>query len=395
MIHIAYVVSDKKGTYTKLIGTSMRSVFAHTAEWVTVHLLHDHSLSEDNRRYLMQLVRNYGQQIIFHNLEREYGDRLQQLEQENKWMEGRIKPGQRWTIWFRLLAGEALANLNRWIYLDADTIIHMDIQELWEEETGANGLAAVPDQVIQEEHSSYLVKKGLCEEKRYFNSGVLLLDMTVFAQEKNLLERGAAFLKKHALIDYPDQDILNYFYGADCRLLPNKYNTLVNWEMRRRRNVLEPCIYHYANTQYAFDYGNNYQRLFWENFAATPWCDGDFVCRLAHNLQQHTRSKLLIYANLTAGKKRIVVGDEKERDKYKKLLMLREDERYLTASQLHKEGMNLAAGEILLLFLPYAEFMQMKHHLESCGAVEGIHFLNGMILTAPDAQQDARAFLDA
>ena len=60
MIHIAYAVSDKKGTYTKLVGTSMHSVFAHTQEWVTVHLLHDQSLSEDNRRYLMQLVRRFG-----------------------------------------------------------------------------------------------------------------------------------------------------------------------------------------------------------------------------------------------------------------------------------------------------------------------------------------------
>ncbi|SEA22590.1 glycosyltransferase family 8 protein [Selenomonas ruminantium] len=395
MIHLCYAVSDKKGTYTKLVGTSLRSVFVHTEEWVTVHLLHDHSLSEDNRRYLMQLVRNYGQQIIFHNLEREYGDRLQRMEQENKWMEGQIKPGQSWAIWFRLLAGEALADAKRLIYLDADTIVNMDIKELWEEEIGANGLAAVPDQVIQEGHCSFLVKKGLCEEKRYFNSGVLLLDMTVFAKEKNLLERGVAFLKKHELIDYPDQDILNYFYGADCRLLPDKYNTLVNWEMGKRRNELESRIYHYANKQYAFDYGNNYHRLFLDNFAATPWCNADFFCRLAHNIQQNARSKLLVYANLTAGRKRIVVGPDKEEEKYRKMLMLREGERYLTAAELHAQGMNLAAGEILIFFLPYESFMQVKKHLESCGAVEGMHFINGMILTAPDAQQDAKAFLDA
>ena len=80
MIHICYAVSDKKGTYTKLVGTSMRSVFANTKEWVMVHLLHDHSLSEDNRRYLMQLVRRYGQQLAFHNMERDYKERLQQME---------------------------------------------------------------------------------------------------------------------------------------------------------------------------------------------------------------------------------------------------------------------------------------------------------------------------
>ncbi|SFW31577.1 glycosyltransferase family 8 protein [Selenomonas ruminantium] len=395
MIHICYAVSDKKGTYTKLIGTSIRSVFAHTKEWVMVHLFHDHSLSEDNRRYLMKLVRNYGQQIVFHDFERAHKDRLLRMEQENKWMEGRVKAEISRAAWFRLLMSEALPDVERLIYLDADTIINLDIKELWEEETGANGLAAVPDMVIQDGQVSLLVKRGLCAEKSYFNAGVLLLDMPVFSKEKNLLERGTDFLKKHELMDYFVQDILNYFFSADCRLLPVKYNTLVSWELYQRHNALEPRIYHYANKQYAFDYGNNYHRLFLDNFAATPWCNADFFCRLAHNIQQNARSKLLVYANLTAGRKRIVVGPDKEEEKYRKMLMLREGERYLTAAELHAQGMNLAAGEILIFFLPYESFMQVKKHLESCGAVEGMHFINGMILTAPDAQQDAKAFLDA
>jgi len=395
MIHICYAVSDKKGTYTKLVGTSMRSVFANTEEWVTVHLLHDHSLSDDNRRHLMELVRSYGQQIVFHDFENLYKARLEQMEQDNKWMEGHIKPGGSRAAWFRLLAGEALADVGRLIYLDADTVVNLDIKELWEEDTGDNGLAAVPDMVIQENHISALVKKGLCEEERYFNSGVLLIDMQAFAQEKNLLEQGTAFLKKYELIDYPDQDILNYFFGDGCRLLPEKYNTLVSGEMGKRRNKLEHCIYHYANKQYAFDYGNNYHRLFWNNFGATPWCNADFFCRLSQNIQRNVRSKLLVYANLTAGKRRIVVGKEEDQEKYQKMLMLRKDERYLTAAELHAQGMKLEAEEILIFFLPFEDFAKMKKHLESCGAIEGVHFLNGMVLTAPDVMQDAKAFLDA
>ena len=397
MIHICYAVSDKKGTYTKLVGTSIRSIFAHTEEWVTVHLLHDDSLSDDNRRYLMQLVRQYGQQIIFHNLERICKKRLLMLETENKWMEDRVKSGLSRAIWYRLLGIDILKDLERLIYLDADTVINLDIKELWEEEIGDNGLAAVPDTVIQDEHCSILVQKGLCAEKRYFNSGVLLMNMTIFNKESNLLERSVAFLKRHELIDYPDQDALNYFFSADCRLLPDKYNSLVNWEMRQGRNALEPRIYHYANKQYAFDYGNNFHRLFLENFAATPWCNGDFLCHLAQKIQQGARAKLLIFANLTAGKKRIIVGtdNDNERDKYRKMLMLRQDEPYLTAAELHTQGMNLAPGEILIFFLPIEEFGKIKKHLESCGAVEGIHFLNGMILTSPDAAQDAKAFLEA
>lgn len=395
MIHICYAVSDKKGTYTKFVGTSMRSVFAHTEEWVTVHLLHDNSLSDDNRRYLMQLTRNYGQQLIFHDLETSYKERLEQVERDNQWMDGRIMPHFKGAAWFRLLVGEVLPDLERLIYLDADTVVNMDIKELWDEKTGENGLAAVPDMVIQENHFSSLPKKGLCEEKRYFNSGVLLLDMPVFSREKNLLERGTALLKKYQIGEYPDQDILNHFFGAECNLLPNRYNTFISEEMCKGRNVLEARIYHYAGRRYSFDYGDNYQRLFLENFTDTPWCNNDFLCRLVHNVQRGMRAKLLIFANLVAGKKRIVIGADKEKEKYRKMLMLRQDEPYLTAAELHAQGMNLAPGEILIFFLPFEEFRQIKIHLESCGAVEGIHFLNGMILTSPDAVQDAKAFLEA
>ncbi|SDP09536.1 glycosyltransferase family 8 protein [Selenomonas ruminantium] len=394
MIHICYAVSDKKGTYTKLIGASMHSVFAHTEEWVTVHILHDYSLSEDNRRYLMQLVRSYGQQLVFHDLELQYKDRLARMESGNKWMEKNGKSGNGRADWFRLLLGEELTDVERLIYLDADTIVNLDIKELWAEKTGENGLAAVPDGMIQDDHVSKLVKKGLCEAKRYFNAQVLLLNMPAFSQEKDLLERGVAFLRKHELSDYPVQDVLNHVFGAACCLLPDKYNTWVMKEINQGNNTLEPCIYSY-NGLHAFDYGNNYQRLFWENFSDTPWCDTNFLCRLAHNIQQNANSKLLIYANLTAGKRRIVVGPDKEADKYKKMLMLREDERYLTAGELHADGMNLAPAEILIIFLPYEQFTQMKKHLEACGAIEGIHFLNGMVLTALDVRQDAKAFLEA
>lgn len=395
MIHICYSVSDKRGSYTKFVGISMRSVFENTKEWVTVHLLHDESLSEDNRRNLMKLTRGYGQQLEFHNVGRIYKERMAALEEKNKWMDGKTKGPLSPAMWYRLLIGEIFSDMERMIYLDADIVVNLDIKELWEEEIGENGLAGIYDTVLQDGHASHMAKKGLYDEKKYFNSGVLLLNPKVFGKEGRLLERGADFLKKNNLIDYPDQDILNYFFGDNCNILPEKYNTLVSWEMINKRNVLESRIYHFANKQYAFDISNNYHRLFLNNFTDTPWCNADFICRLAHSIQQNARSKLLIYANLTAGKKRIVVGGEKDKEKYTKMLMLRENERYLTAKELDKQGMNLEPGEILIFFLPFEEFMKVKAHLEACGCVEGLHFLNGTVLTNPDAAQDAKSFAEA
>ncbi|MBR1695554.1 MAG: hypothetical protein IJ709_09180, partial [Selenomonas sp.] len=161
MIHVCYAVSDKKGTYTKYVGASLCSIFENTKEWVTVHFLHDYTLSTDNRRMLMQLVRSYGQQIVFYDFERLFKKRFEALDADNEWMKPYIKPEVSQAICYRLVMGDAISKVDRVIYLDADTIVNLDIAELWAEKTGKNGLAAVPDKVIQEGHYSRMVNKGL------------------------------------------------------------------------------------------------------------------------------------------------------------------------------------------------------------------------------------------
>ena len=68
MIHVCYAMADKQGTYSKYIGASMCSLFDHTDAWVTVHLLHDETLTEENRERFVRLVRECGQQIFFYDV---------------------------------------------------------------------------------------------------------------------------------------------------------------------------------------------------------------------------------------------------------------------------------------------------------------------------------------
>lgn len=395
MIHVCYAVTDKRGTYTKYVGASICSLFEHTKEWVTVHFMHDYTLSTDNRRFLMQLVRRYGQQIIFYDFEKLYGKRFSELEEKNKWMDKCLKHPLSQAMWYRLLAGEVFKDLDRLIYLDGDTIVNMDIKELWEEEIGKKGLSAVADGIIQKGHFSRMVEKGLYEEEKYFNSGVLLINPQVFGQEENLLERGADFLKENDLVDYPDQDILNYFYGDGCHLLPEKYNTLVREEFVKRRENVEARIYHYAGQAYAVDAANNFHRLFLDHLVKTPWCNAEFLSNLAKNIHQATRSLLLVYVNFIAGMRRIVVAPEEEKEKFSKMLALKDNEEFLTPKELNDRGLCLEKNEVLLFFVKHEEFVGIKKHLEACGCTEGVHFMNGNILLYRDAGQDAKIIRDA
>lgn len=370
MIHICYAVSDRKGTYTKYVGASLCSLFEHTKEWVTVHFLHDHTLSVDNRRFLMQLVRSYGQQLLFHDVEKPYLARWQEAADRIKVWEEHPQGD-----WYPLFLGEVLTDVERVIYLEPDTIVNLDIANLWQEDVGASGLGAVEDPF-----------KG----KKYFDIGVLLLDLKIFGKQEKLLERGLDFLQEKESIDNPVSDIFNHFFGQDVFLLPNKYNSFVKFEMSEKRETVGEAIYHYAGQVYAIDAVNNYNRIFLENLAKTPWCNADFLSSLVRQIYQYNRSLMMGYANLIAGKKRIVIGADGERERLKKVLILREGEEFLTLKNFNKRGLRLEPDEILLFFIKTEEFANVKKHLESCGCKEGINFINGNVFLYRDVTQDAK-----
>jgi len=49
MIHVCYGIYDDTGRYSKFTGMSILSMFENTRTEVTVHLLHDDTLTDDNR----------------------------------------------------------------------------------------------------------------------------------------------------------------------------------------------------------------------------------------------------------------------------------------------------------------------------------------------------------
>ena len=49
MIHVCFGLFDKTGRYSKFTGTTICSIFANTKSEVTTHILHDDTLTADNR----------------------------------------------------------------------------------------------------------------------------------------------------------------------------------------------------------------------------------------------------------------------------------------------------------------------------------------------------------
>lgn len=179
-------------------------------------------------------------------------------------------------IFLRLGLAEVLADLDRVIYLDADTVVCRDISELYDTAMDGRPLAAVPDYnlfhfelhnpiPIRDRFGASLLylKEELGIEYRsadnYFNSGVMLLDLAAWRRLR-LAEACRAFIRGRRL-QWPDQDALNVVVGSDYVALDARWNTMAAalenmtapmtpaQAALRERWSADPWIVHYTGTR--------------------------------------------------------------------------------------------------------------------------------------------------
>ena len=100
------------------------------------------------------------------------------------------------------------------IYLDTDTVVNGDLKELFKIDISNYELAAVKDLYNWLNPNRWKVKK-------YFNSGVLLLNMKEIRKTK-LFKKSRELVANKKMIS-PDQDALNFLVKKKL-MLPEKFN---------------------------------------------------------------------------------------------------------------------------------------------------------------------------
>ena len=119
--------------------------------------------------------------------------------------------------YYRLRIPEVLPeNLQKALYLDGDIIVEQDLKELWDTDISNYVLGAVED----EQGTASKNRLGL--SKKYFNAGVLLLNLYKLRQI-NLLKQSLLYLNNNRVM-FQDQDILNGLFNTQYKDLPLKWN---------------------------------------------------------------------------------------------------------------------------------------------------------------------------
>lgn len=196
----------------------------------------------------------------------------------------------------RLRLPEFLAGIPRVIYLDADMIVLRDLRSLANSDLRGHPVGAVVDYplVLAAERcgtiaasgtvwrvdqyiSSYL---GLRELSRYFNSGLLVVDLARLAASGALEAVECLLVERQRRYIFNDQDALNVALAGNVELLDPRWNCQHGLLRHRKhgpipaeiKSVLElyeePWIIHFSGRKpwTSIRHRGPWDVLFWENF---------------------------------------------------------------------------------------------------------------------------------
>ena len=389
MIHVCFGLYDKTGRYSKFTGTTMLSIFENIntpPRSVTIHILHDNTLTLDNREKFSYVAGQYNQLVKFYNVEELCVDKISEMV--------RLFPAvktSRFSIasLYRLIIPQILSDdIEKAIYLDSDIIVNLDINELWRIELGDKVLGGVPE-IFNGTNTQILTlcRDNIVKGEDYFNSGVLLINLKILRDKEDLIIDGVKFVGEHTQLTLFDQDTLNRIFSTNYLKLPVEFNYFVKSHRYSEETFSSGKIYHYTDSNSGIgiklDTGDPFSRLWIKYFAKTPWFNEETIGRLYAGVQGlHVGLKNFAaqVSAMMSGKTRAFFILPNNVEAMKKIFSIRDDEEIILAENpesLQKliDAMKLSAGKkVFFIVLPIFPFQVLIQE----GFVPKKDFVNGM-----------------
>lgn len=379
VIHIGFGLHDKDGHYSVWVGTAMQSILEHTDSKICFHILHDETVSEENKRKLKQVAHQKGDVIEFHQID----------SAEFECIKDRTQGFTIGTM-FRCMLPELLPDLSKIVYLDADIFVNTDIKELWEFDICDYCLAGVVDEGVIKFHTpNILYKYPKIDRNQYFNAGVLCMNLTKIKQIGNLRDLVVEFLVNNPEATYPDQDAFNVLFHNNILYLDSSWNQFVYSHREENIDTLNPGIYHFAADVLVVYSNSKIDMEYFKTLCRTPWSDyeienriGGCVRRLNDRINQYEK---MIYHLSMPKVKHIFYGEENfmlrklynsidlSEDDYRVMkLAYNQDDDILPCKDL--EALKEESGPIIIFVLYESDNYTAIQNLEELGYINGEDF---------------------
>jgi UDP-glucose/galactose:(glucosyl)LPS alpha-1,2-glucosyl/galactosyltransferase len=194
------------------------------------------------------------------------------------WTDGYITPA----AYLRISCADLLPRtVERILYLDPDIIIKKPLDELYGTDLGRYCIAAVDNPGLRTRRNAIL---NMPADSRYFNSGVLLINVERYRRER-ISERVLDFSRKMgAKLNFHDQDALNAILHDRWFCLHPKWNvhteviqmSLENSRLNTREireAVSDPAIIHFTSIPKPWEYSctSPFREEYWRYLEKTPY----------------------------------------------------------------------------------------------------------------------------
>ena len=258
-IHIGFGIDKNFGKFAGITITSL----AHNNldNDLIIHIIYDELLPEDMQKLKQteQLYRN----LTLHFYQITSTEGMTFIVPE-----GHITQA----MYYRYLFGEMLPKeITKIIYMDADIICKGDILPLWQTDLQGKVIGAVRDYGEDRSCGRIGLKNG-----RYFNSGVLLIDLTKWRHQK-LTQQLFKWLEQvgGTKILWGDQDALNGVIDGGFTELPNIYNGIVinNTTLNEELDLVLVHYIDYVKPWHIYYMDSNAKTLYWEYVKKSLWSD--------------------------------------------------------------------------------------------------------------------------
>ena len=183
----------------KVLLTSLR--ISNPQDEITTYLMH-RSIPEEKQKELMRLCEKL--RLVFIPIK--VGEKI--------FSQAPVMKQYPREMYFRLLAPHFLpSDIRRVLYLDPDTLIINPLRPLWE--TDMKGcLFAAAAHTGSTEVANHINRIRLKTKHNYFNSGVLLIDLSLGRRQIKADEIFRFIADHKGTLILPDQDVLNILYGS-------------------------------------------------------------------------------------------------------------------------------------------------------------------------------------
>jgi lipopolysaccharide biosynthesis glycosyltransferase len=265
--HIAFCVDNH---YFRSMGATITSVIANNPGVHFVFHVFAFAVSDDHRRRLTQLASKFDVGTQIHIIDPAVFREFAQFTQSSYYSPA---------IFTRLLIPTVLqGTTDRVLYLDADILCMGSIDELIRMDISDTIAVVVPD--AEATTARRTIALGL-KTPKYFNSGVMFMNVDRWMANKISESTVEAILKDGEDYRFPDQDALNVVLDGRAKFIDKKWNYLYGLigdldADRRKLNIVGAAVFiHFAGAVKPWNdwSGHDSRDLFARYHAMSPWAD--------------------------------------------------------------------------------------------------------------------------